>query len=578
MRYQVIATDYDGTIATDGVVDDDTVAALERLRKSGRQVVLVTGRELEDLLRIVPRAELFDRIVAENGALLYNPSDRRVTLLGEPPPPALIDALRARGVAPLSVGHVILSSWEPHEATVLAEIRTLGLELQVIFNKGAVMVLPPGVNKASGLDAALEQLSLSRHNAIGVGDAENDHAFLKTCECAVAVANALPTVKAHADLVTRGDHGAGVIELIDRVLASDLADVTPIPERHLLTIGESDADGPLRTPVYGSTVMICGSSGSGKSTLASALLEQLAEREYQFCLIDPEGDFSALESAIVLGDAHRAPSPTEILDVLSRPNRNLVVCLLGLPLDDRPAYFQELLSHLIALRGRVARPHWLVLDEAHHLLPATWNPPHDGAAAALETALLITVHPEQIARSVLTEVDLLVAVGPAAGSSVDAFADALGRGRPDRPSPQAGEALTWHLPDGDVVSIRPAVPQGERQRHRRKYAEGTLGRDKSFYFTGPLNRLNLRAQNLAMFTQIAEGIDDETWLYHLRRSDYSQWMRDAIKDDEMADEVARIERASQMPAAEGRRAVIDVVNRRYASSTSAPSSAGDRIE
>ena len=72
MRYQVIATDYDGTIATDGVVDDDTVAALERLRKSGRQVVLVTGRELEDLLRIVPRPELFDRIVAENGALMYN--------------------------------------------------------------------------------------------------------------------------------------------------------------------------------------------------------------------------------------------------------------------------------------------------------------------------------------------------------------------------------------------------------------------------------------------------------------------------------------------------------------------------
>jgi hydroxymethylpyrimidine pyrophosphatase-like HAD family hydrolase len=573
MRYQVIATDYDGTLAAGGVVGDDTVAALERLRKSGRQVVLVTGRELEDLLGIFTRPELFDRIVAENGALVYNPSDRRVTQIGEPPPLALIDALRARGVVPLSVGHVIVSSWEPHEATVLDEIRKFGLELQVIFNKGAVMVLPPGVNKATGLDAALEQLSLSRHNAIGVGDAENDHAFLKTCECAVAVANALPTVKAHADLVTRGDHGAGVIELIDRVLASDLTDVTPVPARHLLTIGETDAHQPVRTPVYGNTVMICGASGSGKSTLATALLEQLAERDYQFCLIDPEGDFSALESAIVLGDAQRVPSATEVLDVLSHPKRNLVVCLLGLPLDDRAEYFQELLSHLTGFRRRVARPHWLVLDEAHHLLPAASTPPHDGAAPALESALIITVHPEQMAQSMLKDVDLLVAVGATAGDSMNAFAEALGLARPVLPDHDSSESLTWRLADRTVLAVRPEVPQGERQRHRRKYAEGTLGPDKSFYFTGPVTRLKLRAQNLAMFTQIAEGIDDETWLYHLRRGDYSQWIRDAIKDDEMAEEVAAIEGATQMPAPETRSAVISAVNRRYASPAPPTSSA-----
>jgi hydroxymethylpyrimidine pyrophosphatase-like HAD family hydrolase/energy-coupling factor transporter ATP-binding protein EcfA2 len=573
MRYQVMATDYDGTLAADGAVDDDTIAALERLRRSGRQIVLVTGRELEDLLRILPRPELFDRIVAENGALVYNPSDHRVTQLGEPPPSVLIDALRARGVAPLAVGHVIVSSWEPNETAVLDEIRKLGLELQVIFNKGAVMVLPPGVNKASGLDTALEQLSLSRHNAVGVGDAENDHAFLKTCECAVAVANALPTVKEHADLVTHGERGAGVIELVERVLASDLSDMAPIPERHLLNIGATETNHPVSVPVYGSTVMICGSSGSGKSTLATALLEQLAARDYQFCLIDPEGDFSTLESAIVLGDAQRAPSATEMLDVLGHAKRNLVVCLLGLPVDDRPAYFQELLSHLTAFRGRVARPHWLVLDEAHHLLPSTWNPPPDGSAPALGSALLITVHPEQVAQSVLTQIDLLVGVGAAAGNSIDAFADAVGFGRPQRPNHDPGESLTWRLPDGEVLAIRPEVPQGERQRHRRKYAEGTLGPDKSFYFTGPVHRLNLRAQNLAMFTQIAEGIDDETWLHHLRRGDYSQWIRDAIKDDEMANEVGAIEHASQMPARETRTAVIDAVNRRYASSAASSSGA-----
>ena len=180
--------------------------------------------------------------------------------------------------------------------------------------------------------------------------------------------------------MTTGERGAGVIELIDRILVSDLNDLAPVPERHLLTVGTTATGDQVRVPIYGNTVMICGASGSGKSTLATALLEQLASREYQFCLIDPEGDFSTLDSAIVLGDAQHAPSAAEMLDVLSHPKRNLVACLLGLPVDDRPPYFQELVSHLAALRGRVARPHWLVLDEAHHLWPATCASLHAGGA------------------------------------------------------------------------------------------------------------------------------------------------------------------------------------------------------
>jgi HAD superfamily hydrolase (TIGR01484 family) len=566
MRYQVIATDYDGTIATHGRVDDDTIAALERLRQSGRQLVLVTGRELDDLLRVFPRSDLFDRIVAENGGLLYNPTDRHLTQLGESAPEVLVRALRERGVSPLSVGHVIVSSWEPHETVVLDEIRKLGLEQQVIFNKGAVMVLPPGINKASGLLAALDDLSLSRHNAIGVGDAENDHAFLRICECSVAVANALPLLKERADLVTRRTHGPGVTELIDRVLASDLADLTPIPERHLLNVGTDRSGARVRIPSYGNTLLVTGSSGSGKSTLATALLEQLAAHEYQFCLIDPEGDYSALESAIVLGDAQRVPSAGEMLDVLSRPYRNVVMCLLGMPIEDRPALFQELLSHLTALRGRAARPHWIVLDEAHHLLPSAWTPPHGSAISALDNVLLITVHPEQVARAVLERVDLLVTVGATAAESVRAFADAIGVRAPDPPSIESGEALTWWTRDGTLTAVRPDVPKGEQLRHRRKYAEGTLGPDKSFYFTGAERKLRLRAQNLAVFTQIAEGIDEDTWLYHLRRGDYSQWMREAIKDNQMAEEIASIERSPHMSASETRTAVVDAVNRRYSGS------------
>ncbi len=143
---------------------------------------------------------------------------------------------------------------------------------------------------------------------------------------------------------------------------------------------------------------------------------------------------------------------------------------------------------------------------------------------------------------------------------------ATGVRAPEPPAIESGEALTWWTRDSAITAVRPDVPKGERLRHRRKYAEGTLGPDKSFYFTGGDHKLRLRAQNLAVFTQIAEGIDEDTWLYHLRRGDYSQWMRDAIKDNQMAEEIASIERAPHMSATETRTAVIDAVNRRYSGS------------
>src|SRR5262249_40942878 len=110
---------------------------------------------------------------------------------------------------------------------VLDAIHELGLELQVIFNKGSVMVLPSGTNKATGLHVALDELGRAPRETVGVGDAENDHAFLAFCGCGGAVANALPLLKASADLVTAGARGAGVVELIDRLVANDLDGIVP---------------------------------------------------------------------------------------------------------------------------------------------------------------------------------------------------------------------------------------------------------------------------------------------------------------------------------------------------------------
>ncbi|HEY9199602.1 MAG TPA: HAD-IIB family hydrolase, partial [Gammaproteobacteria bacterium] len=167
MRYHILATDYDGTLATDGRVDEATLARLDHVRQSGRKLVLVTGREVEDLKRVFPRLEAFDLIIAENGAVLYDPHRHEEQVLAEPPPEAFVNALRERGV-PVATGRVIVATWEPHETTVLEVIREQALELQVIFNKGAVMVLPSGINKATGLQAGLLRLGLSPRNCVGV--------------------------------------------------------------------------------------------------------------------------------------------------------------------------------------------------------------------------------------------------------------------------------------------------------------------------------------------------------------------------------------------------------------------------
>jgi hydroxymethylpyrimidine pyrophosphatase-like HAD family hydrolase len=222
MRYLALCCDYDGTLATDGRLSGDTIAALERLIASERHLLMVTGRELADLKSVCDRLDLFEYVVAENGALLYRPATGEEKLLAPPPPENFIRELRERQVRPLSSGRVIVATWEPHETTVLETIRELGLELQVIFNKGAVMVLPAGVNKATGLIAALDELGISPKHAVGIGDAENDHAFLSICGFSAAVANALPSLKEEVDWVTRADHGAGVAEVVKALLENNL--------------------------------------------------------------------------------------------------------------------------------------------------------------------------------------------------------------------------------------------------------------------------------------------------------------------------------------------------------------------
>jgi hydroxymethylpyrimidine pyrophosphatase-like HAD family hydrolase len=565
VRYRILACDYDGTLARRGRVGDETTRALRALTRTGRKLVLVTGRELDDLRNVFPSIEVFDWVVAENGGFIHQPATGEERALGPPPPQALVSELTSRGVHPLSVGRVIIATWEPHQTVVFETIQRLGLELQVIFNKGAVMVLPPNVNKRSGLEAALDRLGLSVHNCIGVGDAENDHAFLGVCECSVAVANALPALRESVDWVTDYDHGAGVRQVIDALIADDLQGFERRLTRHHVPVGTTAAGEPAAIAPYGSIVLVAGSSGSGKSTATAGILEQLAERGYQLCIVDPEGDHERAPGVVVLGTHEQPPQLEQVVQVLSAPQAHVVVNLLAVSLSDKPDFLLALLARLFELRATTSRPHWIVIDEAHHMLQDGFMPALLTLPQELGGLMLVTVNPERLNRVLLGRVDVVIAVGRDGEATLATFARVLERAPPtiDAAPERPGQALLQHARArrAELVDLTPS--RVVNRRHKRKYAQGELGPDKSFYFRGPDGRLNLRAQNLVVFNQLAEGVDEATWLFHLRAGDYSHWIRSAIKDEQLAGAVERVERTFPSDAEESRRAIRKLIDQSY---------------
>jgi hydroxymethylpyrimidine pyrophosphatase-like HAD family hydrolase len=565
MRYLVLVTDYDGTLAMGGTVDESTLSALERLRMSGRRAILLTGRQLDDLVTVCPNLSVFDYVVAENGAVLYEPRTRQQTLLGNPPPASFLRRLRELTGNSIGTGRVIVDTRVPHHTAVLQAIQEMGLELQIIFNRDAVMVLPAGVNKASGMDHALRKLGLSPHEAIGIGDAQNDHSFLERCECAVAVANALPAIREFTAFTTAGEAGQGVAEVIDELIANDLSRMHGRLEKNLVTIGIGSDGEAVAVPPYGLNILIAGPSRSGKSTLTAGIVERLIERAYQVCMIDPEGDYGTVPQVLSLGSPRHAIPVNEALAVLEDPKLNLNLNLLGVALADRPQYFGHLFPSLQAMRTRTGRPHWIVLDEAHHMLPPEWGHVGNALPHRLGETVLVTVHPDHVAPLILSLVEVVVLVGESPETTLKAFTDVLGLAFhwPDGLSYQRGHAVAWFpRSEKPPFSMRIISSRVERIRHLRKYAEGDM-RDRSFHFRGPDDRLNLKAQNLVIFAQIAEGIDEETWLFHLYKGDYSTWFRDSVKDPYLADQTERIEHRRDLQPAETRGLIVSLIEGRY---------------
>jgi hypothetical protein len=290
------------------------------------------------------------------------------------------------------------------------------------------------------------------------------------------------------------------------------------------------------------------------------------ERNYQVGLVDPEGDYENMPGFVQIGDPGSPPSVEQIFEILKSPDAELIINLVGVQMKDRPAFFSSLLAQLQEMRLREGRPHWMVIDEAHHLLPQEWAPASAEVAGRTASLLLVTVHPEHVSEAVLRQVNVLAVVGNEPRKYVEEFAKAAGI-----PAPAIGEAelkdgelTVWLRDTNEGIERMQSIPgKAERKRHRRKYAEGELEEERVFYFRGPEEKLNLRARNLTTFLELAAGVDDETWLHHLRKGDYSEWLARDIKDRDLAEEVRRVEENGDLSPEESRVEVSKAIEAKY---------------
>jgi hydroxymethylpyrimidine pyrophosphatase-like HAD family hydrolase len=407
MRYVALAAGFDGTLARDGRCDERCVEALRALAATGRKLILVTGRELRELLEIFPEARLFDYVVAENGAVMHRPATRESEILAQAPPEILLQELRRRHVTPLTVGSSIVRTVQANEAEVSAALRKLQLDFQLVTNPGALMMLPAGVNKASGVWAALRELGVSRHNLVAIGDGENDLALFEFAEHAVAVQNADPLVKRVANRVTLGSRCDGFLELARDLIATDLADAVP---RHKVTVGVRENGSAVEITPCRDTVLVHGPAGSGKAALCSRLLEHFLASSYQCCIIAAEvGGMRMPGEVEVFGDEHEVPRLTDILTALDQPTASVAINLAALAVETRPVFTDALLVQLQALHDRLGRPHVVLIDQAHYFLT-------DGIIASSArlsevTMIYSTAEPERLPARILDSVTLTLNSG-----------------------------------------------------------------------------------------------------------------------------------------------------------------------
>lgn len=548
MKFNVLALDYDGTIAKDGWLDPTARAAIADVRAAGIAVVLVTGRILEQLRSFTGDLDFVDGVVAENGAVLYV-SSGYTRILGAPPPEQFLNELRKRGVN-FAVGQCVVETDASAAPQILAAIRDLELPLALLFNRGRLMVLPQSISKGTGLKEALCALGFSAHNAVGVGDAENDHSLLAACEFGLAAGWGSKALQGTADAVIGGD-GPGAVGPYIRQLSKDMRIPRERISRSRLTLGVREDGSSLALAIRNRNIVIAGETRSGKSWVNGLACEQLILQGYSMCVIDAEGDYRTLETlpgVVVLGGDNRPPDLPDLTRVLRQPQMSVIVDLSHLPYQEKREYLSTLLPLVATLRRTTGLPHRIVLDEAHYFL----HGPNvrelldlDLGAYTLVTYRLSDLHPEL--RAAIDGVILKRTTDP---REMGALAAIVG---PEKLTPE-WQAIVSGLDVGEAVLL-PGVEEAEGRllkfrllprltrhvRHKTKYVDVQLAEERGFAFTDTGKRLMPAVRTLKAFVEVLQTVPLRVLEGHAQRGDFSRWAADVFHDHVLASALEKVE-------------------------------------
>ncbi|WP_456379362.1 DUF5752 family protein [Thiolapillus sp.] len=547
MHRRVLAFDFDGTLAENGVVPSQVVTALEQLYASGYVLFLVTGR-LAESISLGAIEDLFTGIVWENGAVLYDATNQETQLPFGQLDQRLVDALVAAGV-PLEYGQAIVSTWAPHNETVWRVINQWGGDAAVINNKGAVMILPAGAAKGSGLQRLLTICGFSPRNLVSFGDAENDLSLLSLGEYGVAVADAVPALKAIADLVATQPGPAGVHEVLTGYWLDGRQLEIPLRREIQLPFGEDETNAQVSLSgalLAGNNLGIFGDSGAGKSWVAGLLAEGMHHAGYQILLIDPEGDFRGMqmmsEFVAFNGGLRTMPAPSVVASVLEAVGVSVVLDLCEYPVSRRGEYVTNLLRSLRPLRERKFRPHWILLEEAQYFLsPASEH--YQSIMEVLAPMLTggglacVSYSPARLGDPLLSVLDNCILT---CLSDADSIRVLHQRFRLPADVPAGIQRQHVWVSDIGMVRLLPNVRRVPHIRHLYKYLDNPLPRQKCFYFRDGNSYLGLEAASLFEFLQILPDLPVESLVYHQRRNDFAAWVEGALGDAELAAQLRKL--------------------------------------
>ncbi len=548
MKFCTLALDYDGTIARDGQLDPEVRAAIQQARARGITVVLVTGRILSELKAAAGDLSFVDAVVAENGAVLTLPNGN-ARLVAEPPPAVFAEELHRRGIE-FAEGQCLIEAADMAAPDVLSAIRDLELPLVLLFNRGRLMVLPLGVSKSIGLGEVLTMLRLSPHNAIAIGDAENDHDLLAACEFGVAVNWGSKALQADADDILVGD-GPGAVAPYIRKVTSEMRLPLGRGDRRRLHLGTSCDGLPLTLSVRGRNLLVAGDPRSGKSWVTGLLCEQLILQGYSLCVIDAEGDYRTLESlpgVVVFGGDAPPPELPDVSRVLRHPHMSVVVDLSHVAYRNKVEYMNTLLPLLASLRRNTGLPHRIVVDEAHYFL----HEPNvkdlvdfDLGAYMLVTYRLSDLHSDirKIIEGIVVkrttderEIRTLLAMAgnDHVGSEWKSILAGLG----------LNEAVL--LPGieesgGILRRFELARRSTLHVRHKAKYVDLQLIESQGFVFTDNGTPVGAPARTLNEFVSSLRTLPLSVLDGHARRGDFSQWVGEVFHDHVLASDVRKVE-------------------------------------